>query len=63
MSVFAFFSRDFRDLVGTRNPCVFGGSPGHSPIKTGRKDRAGIEIFKRAAHQTPVCVGNSEGQD
>ena len=29
----------------------------------GLKISSEIEIFKRATHQTPIFVGNSEGQD
>ena len=40
LSVFPFFSRDFRGSVGIKNPCFFGGFPCLFPKKT-RKGRTG----------------------
>ena len=40
LSVFPFFSRDFRGSVGIKNPCFFGGFPLPFPKKT-RKGRTG----------------------
>ena len=37
MSVFPFFSRDFRGSAGIKNPCFFGGFPGHFPKKQGKE--------------------------
>ena len=40
LSVFPFFSRDFRGSAGIRNPCCFGGFPCRFPKKNKeRKDR------------------------
>ena len=42
LSVFPFFSRDFRGSVGIRNPCSFGGFPCHFPKKQGKEGQGGV---------------------
>ena len=37
LSVFPFFSRDFRGSVGIKNPCFFGGFPCRLPKKQGKE--------------------------
>ena len=46
LSVFPFFSRDFRRSVGIKNPCFFGGFPCPFSKKT-RKGRIGFRQKKR----------------
>ena len=44
LSVFPFFSRDFRGSAGIKNPCFFGGSPCRFPKKQ-KTRRTENEIF------------------
>ena len=37
LSIFPFFSKDCRGLAGIKNPCSFGGFPGHFPKKQGKE--------------------------
>ena len=37
LSVFPFFSRDFRGSAGIKNPCFFGGFPCNFPKKQGKE--------------------------
>ena len=46
LSVFPFFSRDFRGSVGITNPCFFAGFPCRFPKKT-RKGRTGFSLSDR----------------
>ena len=63
LSVFPFFSRDFRGSAGIKNPCFFGGFPGNFPKKQG-KERQGCSrtVFTgqdSAAQQGPqISVEN-----
>ena len=43
LSVFPFFSRDFRGSAGIKNPCFFGEFPGNCPKNKERKDRVFME--------------------
>ena len=55
LSVFPFFSRDFRGSVGIKNPCFFGGFPCLFKKKT-RKGRTG---FGTQGYR--VKIGNCQG--
>ena len=48
LCVFRFFSRDFRGLVGIKNPCFFGGFPCRFPKKKG-KEGQGISLFQTSS--------------
>ena len=42
LSVFPFFSRDFRGSVGIKNPCFFGGFPCLFPKKQGKEGQGSL---------------------
>ena len=53
LSVFPFFSRDFRGSVGIKIPCFFGGFPCHFPKKQGKEGqgssrKSGGKILKHS---------------
>ena len=44
LSVFPFFSRDFRGSAGIKNPCFFGGFPGNFPKKQGKEGQGWLPL-------------------
>ena len=51
LSVFPFFSRDFRGSVGTKNPCFFGGFPALFPKNKERKDKVSRVLWVEECHE------------
>ena len=51
LSVFPFFSRDFRGSVGIKNPCFFGGFPCRFPKKQGKEGQG--------SHHPQRILGNT----